>query len=52
MNTYIVVIQTNDDDIKTDFFEFQAHSSSEAQAYAMDDILENQIVLSVWQRVL
>jgi hypothetical protein len=54
MNEYIVNIETEHDngDIARDLVEYNALSSSEAQAYAFDDLAENQRVISVWQRVL
>ena len=54
MNEYIVNIETEHDngDIVRDFIDYNALSSSEAQAYAFDDLAENQRVISVWQRVL
>ena len=52
MNTYIVVIETDEDQLNRSFIEYDANSSSEAQAYAFDDLEENQRVISVWQRIL
>ena len=53
MNEYIVFIETEGDgEITRDWYEINALSSSEAQAYAMDDMQDNQRVVSVWQRVL
>ena len=53
MNEYLVVIETEGDgEITREPFEYNAFSSSEAQAYAMDDLEENQRIVSVWQRVL
>jgi hypothetical protein len=54
MNEYIATIETEHDngDIARGFVEYNALSSSEAQAYAFDDLAENQRVISVWQRVL
>lgn len=53
LNEYIVIIETEGDGETTrDWYEINAYSSSEAQAYAIDDIEENQRVVSVWQRVL
>ena len=52
LNQYVAVIETDDDELNRDFVEYEAFSSSEAQAYAFDDLKENQRVVSVWQRVL
>ena len=51
---YIANIETEHEngDIVRDFIEYNALSSSEAQAYAFDELAENQRVISVWQRVL
>ena len=51
-NQYVAVIETADDELNRDFIEYDALSSSEAQAYAMDDLADDQRVISVWQRVL
>jgi hypothetical protein len=52
-NEYVVVIETaGDGELDREYFEYNALSSSEAQAYAMDDLADNQRVVSVWQRVL
>ena len=54
MNEYIATIETEHDngDIVRGFVEYNALSSSEAQAYAFDELAENQRIISVWQRVL
>lgn len=53
MNEYMVVVETEGDGCVTrEPVEYNAFSSSEAQAYAFDDLEENQRVISVWQRVL
>jgi hypothetical protein len=54
MNEYVAVIETEqaNGDIEREFVEYEAFSSSEAQAYAMDDLQDNQRVISVWQRIL
>lgn len=54
MNEYVAVIETEapNGDITREFVEYEAYSSSEAQAYAMDDLQDNQRVLSVWQRII
>lgn len=54
MNEYMVIIETEEEtgDIERECVEFSAFSSSEAQAYALDGLQDNQRVLSVWQRVL
>ena len=52
-NEYVVVIETaGDGELNREYFEYNALSSSEAQAYAFDDLADNQRVVSVWQRVL
>ena len=53
-NEYVVVIDTEEENGETtrEFVEYNAFSSSEAQAYAFDDLADNQRVVSVWQRVL
>jgi hypothetical protein len=53
-NEYVVVIETEESngDVAREFVEYNALSSSEAQAYAFDDLADNQRVISVWQRVL
>ena len=52
-NEYVVVIETaGDGELTREFIEYNAFSSSEAQAYAFDDLADNQRVVSVWQRVL
>ncbi len=52
-NEYVVVIETaGDGEFTREFIEYNAFSSSEAQAYAFDDLADNQRVVSVWQRVL
>ena len=53
MNEYLAIIETEEDGYITRHpVEYSAFSSSEAQAYAADDLEENQRVISVWQRVL
>ena len=53
MNEYIVIVETEGDGhVTREPVEINAFSSSEAQAYAADDLEENQRVISVWQRVL
>ena len=53
LNEYVVVIETEGDgEVIREFIEYNAGSSSEAQAYAFDDLEDNQRVVSVWQRVL
>ena len=53
MNEYLVVIETDGDgEVTREPVEYNAFSSSEAQAYAMDELEENQRVVSVWQRTL
>lgn len=53
-NEYVAVIETENTngDITRDFVEYNAYSASEAQAYAFDDLSDNQRVISIWQRVL
>lgn len=52
LNQYVAVIETEDDELNREFIEYEAYSSIEAQAYAFDDLEDNQRVVSVWQRVL
>lgn len=49
---FVAVIETQDDKLNREYWEFDAHSSSEAQAYAMDELADNQRIVSVWERVL
>ena len=53
-NEYVAVIETEEKngDIDREFVEFNAQSPSEAQAFAVDELADNQRVVSVWQRVL
>jgi hypothetical protein len=50
MKTYIALIET--DQITRIFVKYEAYSSSEAQAYALDDIKNNQLLISIWEQVL
>ena len=53
MNQYAATIETDDDDGPSrETFEYEALSASEAQAYAMDDLQDNQRVIAIWQRVI
>lgn len=52
VNQYVAVIETDDDKLNRDFVEYEAYSASEAQAYAMDDLQDNQRVISIWQQIL
>lgn len=54
LGEYVAVIETEETngDVSREFVEYNAFSSSEAQAYAFDDLADNQRVVSVWQRVL
>ena len=51
-NQYVAVIETDDDKLNRDFVEYDAFSASEAQAYAIDDLQDDQRVVSIWQRIL
>lgn len=53
-NEYVAVIETEEKsgDTYREFVEFNAQSPSEAQAFAVDELADNQRVVSVWQRVL
>lgn len=52
-NEYVAVVETaGDGELIREFVEYNALSSSEAQAYAFDDLKDDQRVVSVWQRVL
>jgi hypothetical protein len=52
MNSYIVFFQLGEDDLTRDYVELDAYSSSEAEAYVLDD-LDNQDtnIISVWEKV-
>jgi hypothetical protein len=50
-NQYVAVIETKDDELNREFIEYDAYSASEAQAYAFDDLTEDQRIVSVWQRI-
>ena len=52
MNQYAATIETDDDEMRRETFEYEAFSASEAQAYAMDDLQDNQRIVAIWQRVL
>ena len=52
LSQYVAVIETADDELSRQFVEYDAYSASEAQAYAFDDLTEDQRVVSVWQRIL
>ena len=53
LNQYAATIETNDDEGPSrETFELEAFSASEAQAYAMDDLQDNQRIIAIWQRVL
>ena len=52
MNEYAATIETNSDELNRETVEYNAFSASEAQAYAMDDLLDNQRVVAIWQRIL
>ena len=52
MNQYAATIETDDDELSRETFEYEALSASEAQAYAMDDLQEDQRIVAIWQRVL
>ena len=51
MNQYVATIETDDDELNRDTVEYDALSASEAQAYAMDDLQENQRIVAIWQRI-
>ena len=52
-NEYVAVIETEGDgELHREYVEYNALSSSEAQAYAFDDLADSQRVVSIWQRVL
>jgi hypothetical protein len=52
LSQYVAVIETADDELAREFVEYDAYSASEAQAYAFDDLTDDQRVVSVWQRIL
>jgi N6-adenosine-specific RNA methylase IME4 len=51
MNQYAATIETDDDELNRETVEYDALSASEAQAYAMDDLQENQRIIAIWQRI-
>jgi N6-adenosine-specific RNA methylase IME4 len=52
MNQYAATIETDDDDeLNRETVEYDALSASEAQAYAMDDLQDNQRIVAIWQRI-
>jgi len=52
MNQYAATIETDDDELNRETVEYEAFSASEAQAYAMDDLQDNQRIIAIWQRIL
>lgn len=52
MNQYAATIETDDDELSRETFEYEAIDANQAQAYAMDDLQENQRIVAIWQRVL
>jgi N6-adenosine-specific RNA methylase IME4 len=52
VNQYAATIETDDDELNRETVEYEAFSASEAQAYAMDDLQDNQRIVAIWQRVL
>jgi hypothetical protein len=51
MNQYAATIETDDDELHRETVEYDALSASEAQAYAMDDLQDNQRIVAIWQRI-
>lgn len=51
MNQYAATIETDDDELNRETVEYDALSASEAQAYAMDDLQDNQRIVAIWQRI-
>lgn len=51
MNEYAATIETDDDETTRETVTYDAYSASEAQAYAMDDLQENQRIVAIWQRI-
>jgi N6-adenosine-specific RNA methylase IME4 len=51
MNEYAATIETDNDELNRQTIEYDALSASEAQAYAMDDLQENQRIVAIWQRI-
>ena len=49
---YLVEIERDDDEFGRYYVTYDAFSSSEAQAYAMDEIEPHEIVVAVYERVL
>jgi N6-adenosine-specific RNA methylase IME4 len=50
MNEYAATIETDEDELSRETIEYNAYSASEAQAYAMDDLQDNQRIVAIWQR--
>jgi N6-adenosine-specific RNA methylase IME4 len=51
MNEYAATIEIDNDELNRQTIEYDALSASEAQAYAMDDLQENQRIVAIWQRI-
>lgn len=51
MNEYAATIETDEDELNRETVEYNAYSASEAQAYAMDDLNDNQRIVAIWQRI-
>lgn len=52
MNQYAATIETEDEELSRETFEYEALNASEAQAYAIEDLEDNQRVVAIWQRVI
>lgn len=52
MNTYIIFYQQGNNEDTRNYLELEAYSSSEAQAYVLDDLDNKFNVVSVYERVL
>lgn len=52
MNQYAATIETEDEELSRETFEYEALNASEAQAHAIEDLEDNQRVVAIWQRVI
>jgi hypothetical protein len=48
---YAATIETGNDYATCETVTYEAYSASEAQAYAMDDLQDNQRIVAIWQRI-
>lgn len=48
---YAATVETGNDHTTRETVTYEAYSASEAQAYAMDDLQDNQRIVAIWQRI-